>query len=142
MVTLPDPSELLLDAAERYTADDVAGENEVHNNNRENRERDHHVYLAHIKFEEVRTAQLCNENGERLLVVIMQDQGRREVIVPARHKGENRLYGDRRFHERQHDAVEGVEFAGTVDPCRFHEGNRQHGVHVLFHVEECRRSRD
>ena len=49
-----------LDAAQRHTADDELGEQQVDDDHRQDGDGHHHVHLAHIELEEVCAAQLCN----------------------------------------------------------------------------------
>ena len=49
-------------AAQSNTADDELGKQQVHDDDGQNGDSHHHVNLAHIKLEEVGTAQLGNED--------------------------------------------------------------------------------
>ena len=54
-------------AAQSNTADDELGKQQVHDDDGQNGDSHHHVNLAHIKLEEVCTAQLCDQDGQGLL---------------------------------------------------------------------------
>ena len=71
-----------LDAAQRHTADDELGEQQVDDDHRQDGDGHHHVHLAHIELEEVCAAQLCNEDGQGLFVGAVQHQSGDEVVVP------------------------------------------------------------
>ncbi len=67
----PEQLPLLFHAAGHNAADDVLGQEEVDDDNREDGEGDHDVDLAHIKLEPVGRAQLGNENGQGLDLVLV-----------------------------------------------------------------------
>ena len=55
---------LPLNAAQCNPSHDIFREKQVDDHNRQDRNGDHHVHLAHIELEEVCAAQLCNEDGQ------------------------------------------------------------------------------
>ena len=123
-------------AAQSNTADDELGKQQVHDDDGQNGDSHHHVNLAHIKLEEVCTAQLCNQDGQGLFVGAVQHQSGNEVVVPAGHEGEDGLHGQGRFHDGQHDLIKGVELACAVNAGRFHDLHGQGRIQVLLHEEE------
>ena len=70
----------------------------------------------------------------------MKYQRRNKVVVPALNESEDCLYGDSRFHKREDDRIESLEFAGTVNTGGLHKLQRKVAFHVLFHIEESNRS--
>ena len=127
-----------LDAAQRHTADDELGEQQVDDDHRQDGDGYHHVHLAHIELEEVCAAQLCNEDGQGLFVGAVQHQSGDEVVVPAGHEGEDGLHGKGRLHDGQHDLIKGIELACTVDAGGLHDLHGQGSVQILLHEEEHR----
>lgn len=135
-------SDLSLDTTCGDATDDVLREDEVHDDDREDREGDHDIDLSHVELQEVCGTKLRDQDRQSLLRVGMKDQGRLEVVVPAGNEGEDRLHGDGRLHQRKYDGVKDAELAGTVDAGRLDEGHRKYRVHVLLHIEEGDRRSD
>ena len=123
-------------AAQSNTADDELGKQQVHDDDGQNGDSHHHVNLAHIKLEEVCTAQLCDQDGQGLFVGAVQHQSGNEVVVPAGHEGENGLHCQSGLHNGQHDLVEGVELACTVDAGSLYDLHGKGSVQILLHEEE------
>ena len=51
---------LSLDTSQCNTLNDMLGKNQIYNDNRQDRECNHHIYLAHIKLQPVCCTKLCN----------------------------------------------------------------------------------
>ena len=58
-------------AAERNALNDKFRKDQVNNNDREDRESDHNIYLPHIEFQEVRASKLRDQNRQSLLRISM-----------------------------------------------------------------------
>lgn len=106
------------------------------------RKRDHHIDLAHIKLQEVRTAQLGNQNRNGFPLGITDNQRRGEIVVPRSHKGKDGLHRDSGLQDRQDDHIEGVELAGAINASCLNQFLRQAGIHVLLHEKEHSRCRN
>ena len=134
-----------LDAAQSHAADDELGQQQVDDDDRQNGDGHHHVHLAHIELQEVRAAQLGDEDRQGLFVGGVQHQSRNEVVVPACHEGENGLYSQSRLHDGQHDLIKGIKLACAVNAGGFHDLHGKGGVQILLHEEEhsgCRNAGD
>ena len=129
-------------AAERNTADNVFGKNQIDYDDRKYRKRDHHIDLAHIKLQEVRTAQLGNQNRNGFPLGITDNQRRGEIVVPRFHKGKDGLHRDSGLQDRQDDHIEGVELARAINASCLNQFLRQAGIHVLLHEKEHSRCRN
>lgn len=88
---------LAFHATQRHAADDELREQQVDDDDGQDRDGDHHVNFAHIELQEVRAAQLCDQDGQGLFVGGVQNQSGDEVVVPAGHEGEDGLNGQRRL---------------------------------------------
>ena len=127
---------LAFHAAERNAADNVLGKNQIDYDDRKYRKRDHHIDLAHIKLQKVRTAQLGNQNRNGFPLGITDNQRRGEIVVPRFHKGKDGLHRDSGLQDRQDDHIEGVELAGAINASCLNQFLRQAGIHVLLHEKE------
>ena len=127
---------LPLNAAQCNPSHDIFREKQVDDHNRQDRDGDHHVHLAHVELEEVRAAQLRNQDGHRLPLGVVDDQRRDKVVVPRAHKAEDGLHRHGGLEDRQDDRVEGVELAGAINARCIDNIPRQAGIHVLLHKEE------
>ena len=59
-----------LDAAQSHAADDELGQQQVDDDDRQNGDGYHHVHLAHIELQEVRAAQLGDQDGRVFLSAV------------------------------------------------------------------------
>ena len=125
-----------LDAAQSHAADDELGQQQVDDDDRQNGDGYHHVHLAHIELQEVRAAQLGDQDGQGLFVGGVQYKRRNEVVVPACHEGEDSLHSQRRLHDGQHDLIKGIKFACAVNAGSLHDLHGKGGIQILLHEEE------
>lgn len=88
---------LAFHATQRHAADDELREQQIDDDDGQDRDGDHHVNFAHIELQEVRAAQLCDQDGQGLFVGGVQNQSGDEVVVPTGHEGEDGLNGQRRL---------------------------------------------
>ena len=112
---------LLFDAAQGDAGDDVLGQQQIDKDDGDDGHHDHHVDLALVKVHVIGAAQGGDQDGHGHLVLGLDDQGGNEVVVPRPDEGEDGLDRDGRLHDGQDDAVEGHEFARTVDAGRLHQ---------------------
>ena len=82
----------LVREAEAAPSCDELREQQVDDDHGQDGDGVHHVHLAHIELQEVCTAQLCDQDGQGLLIGGIQDQSGDEVVVPAGHEGEDGLH--------------------------------------------------
>ena len=66
--------ESALDRTGRHAADDVLGQNQIDDDDREDGERNHRVDLPHVKLQPVGSTQLSDQDRKCLRLVLMQDQ--------------------------------------------------------------------
>ena len=64
---------LALHAAQCHASDDELREQQVDDDHGQDGDGDHHIHLAHIELQEVCTAQLCDQDGQGLLIGGIQD---------------------------------------------------------------------
>ena len=124
------------------TFHDEFGKKDIYDDNRENREGDHHINLSHVKLQEVCTTELCDQYRKRFFLVGVKYKCRNKIVVPALYKGENSLYCNSRFHKRKYDGIEGSEFTGAVNTGSFYKFQRKVTFHILFHIKESNRGCD
>ena len=65
---------LLFYTARGYSADDILGQNQIDNDDREDGECNHRIDLPHIKLQPIRGTKLRDQDGKRLLVVAGKNQ--------------------------------------------------------------------
>ncbi len=124
---------LFLHAAHGYAANDVLGQENVDDQDRDDGEEYKHINLAHIELQIVGAAQLGDEDGQGLFVSRTNDQRGNEVIVPRADEGEDSLDCYGRLHYRQDHLVEDPEFAGPVYTRSLNHGEGQIALHIREH---------
>ncbi|CDN42391.1 hypothetical protein BN871_BF_00410 [Paenibacillus sp. P22] len=134
-------SALLLHSAKRYARDNISRQQEVYHKQRQHGQRQPHVDRAEFRLVDIPLEQ-ADHDRQGVLALVREEDERHEQVVPARHEGEDRLSGDRRNHDRQDDAVEGVELARAVDPRCLHHLDGQRREQILPHEEHDRRRCD
>ena len=133
---------LSFDGAGGDAFDDIAREEDVHEQHRQDGEQDEHIDLAEVKFRVIRRAKLRDHDGDGLHFRFIEQQRGQEIVVPRLDKREDQLHGNGGLQHGQHDAVEGKELARAVDTRGLHDLHGQDALHVLDHVEEHDRRRD
>ena len=103
-----------LDRAGSHALDDIAGEEDVHKQNRQNRQQNEHIDLAKVKFRVIRRAQLRDHDGNRLHFRFIKEKRWQEVVVPRLDKREDELHRNGRLEHGEHNAVEGKELTGAI----------------------------
>ena len=94
---------------------DASCHEEVYDDDREDGHEDEHIYLCHVKFQEICRAEGRDQDRQGLFAVGFQYQCRDEVIVPAGDERKDGLYGNSRFHHGNGNLVEGPYLAGAVN---------------------------